>query len=110
MSLPSLILRTLLGLGFVLLLIYGMVVILRRAGWGAQQGGDDVIKLISARYLAPRRAIALLYIGKRILVVALDGGSIRKLTEITDPEEIDGILGKASQSKPFSQLLGRFVR
>jgi len=108
------ILNTLGALGVVI----GVILLARRAlsrmnGGVTVAGSSPVLQVLSRTAVAPRNHVLLIRLGERILVVGDSAAGLRTLAELTDPQEIGGILAEIAQSestgirRSFGQLLGR---
>lgn len=81
-------LQALLALLLVVGLVYGAVLLLRRLQGGAPlRGGDGAIEILDSRALGPDRAVHLVRIGSRVLLIGATGGSMAKLAELS-PDDI----------------------
>lgn len=105
--------RVALSLGIVLALIF----VLRWAGRkffampGGTRGGG-VMQVVARSMIAPRQHLLLVRVGRRLVVVADNGGKMTPLSEITDPDEVAELIGQLrdksdSPAKPFGALFGR---
>jgi len=89
--------RTLLSLGAVVLAILGVRYLLRRMGIG--QPGRSVahgMELASSLRIGPRHQLLLVRMGRRLVLVGSGPEGMSRLAEVTDPGEIDELLGRAS--------------
>ncbi|MEW5701264.1 MAG: flagellar biosynthetic protein FliO [Candidatus Zixiibacteriota bacterium] len=76
------------SLVLVLLLAWGALWLLRRTLKGRWTGlGSNSIKVVERVYLAPRKSVEVVLIGRRILVLGVTDHQIGMLTELT-PEDI----------------------
>jgi flagellar biosynthetic protein FliO len=79
------------------------------AGRGGQAG---LFKILARWHLAAKQYVALIQVGRRVLLVGVTGQQISQLCEFTDPDEIEHLLancpsGRSILAEGFSQLLGR---
>jgi flagellar protein FliO/FliZ len=107
--------RAALALGIVL----GLVFICRWAArWMFPSAGvgrsSQVMKVLSRSVIAPRQQLLLIQVGRRLVLVGDCGQQMNALAEISDPDEVAGLLGQlradapaAESRNPFAPLLGR---
>jgi flagellar biogenesis protein FliO len=112
---PSLIgtfLRLVLTLVLIVALIFatvwGLKLILEKRGINSPEDENKPVKLLTSTYLAPRKAIHLVEVGKRILVLGVGNDEINKLDVITDPEEMAMI--HQSIQVGFPNILDRLLQ
>jgi len=75
---------------------------------GAGVGNDDLIKILSAKYLGPKSSIMLIDVLGNIMVIGISSGGISLLTEIVDPEsfeQLKDIRGQEGEGASFSDYL-----
>jgi flagellar biogenesis protein FliO len=95
-----------------LAIVLALIFILR---WGglrifnspASQKASRSVQVLSRSVLAPRQHILLVQVGKRVLVVGDSGGQMSSLCQITDPDEIAGLVGQIRDEK-LSPATGAF--
>jgi len=80
---------------------------------GGRQGGP--FRLLSRWHLSAKQYIALIQLGRRMMLVGVTGQQMSLLAEITDPGEIEQLLascpsGRSILAEGFGQLLGRHRR
>lgn len=86
-SMASVILKLGLGLGVVVLLVWGSVAVLRKSSIGKQfSANTGRIRVIERSYLGPKKSICLVRIGKRALALGVTEGSITTLAELDDED------------------------
>jgi flagellar biogenesis protein FliO len=88
--------RVLLALGIVLGAIFllrwfGQRVLLKNGGLR----GNKAIHVVSRSMLSPKQQVLMLRVGKRLIVVGDSGGQMSTLCEISDPDEVAGLLGES---------------
>lgn len=78
--------RVVLALGLITVLIFGAVYTLRVVGGqgGAQPGGK--IKVVDRCYLAPKRVLYTVRMGKRMVVVGVTESNITPVLELSEEE------------------------
>jgi flagellar protein FliO/FliZ len=107
----SLIAKLGMGLALVGLLVWGLVLLLRRTGLGQQlTSGGGTVRVAERAFLGPKKAIYLVEIGDRVLALGITEQSISVLAEWRSGEldlpprsAATGPLGA-----PFRSLLGQF--
>jgi flagellar biogenesis protein FliO len=62
----------------------------------------DVISVLGRVPLAARQFAELLRVGNKLVLVALTPDGAQPLTEVTDPTEVDRLLGLCQQNNPHS--------
>jgi flagellar biogenesis protein FliO len=78
---------------------------LKRSGRAASRRGAlpaDVVSVLGRVPLAARQFAELLRVGNKLVLVSLTPNGAETLTEVTDPAEVDRILGLCQQNNPFS--------
>jgi flagellar biosynthetic protein FliO len=113
-SIGTYVIRMVLSLLVVVVLIYAAVYVFRRLSGPRAAGGgiQRSIRVLGHYYLGPRKALYLVEIVNRILVLGITGTSIQLVTEIKDPETIEVLRRELSAEGfhyPFSQYLNRFL-
>jgi flagellar biogenesis protein FliO len=110
--------RVTLALGIVL----GLVFVCRWAArWMFPSAGvgrsSQVMKVLSRSVIAPKQQLLLIQVGRRLVLVGDCGQQMNALAEISDPDEVAGLLGQlragppaVESSNPFAPLLGRAQR
>jgi flagellar biogenesis protein FliO len=62
----------------------------------------DVVSVLGRVPLAARQVAQLLRVGNKLVLVSLTPGGAKTLTEVTDPVEVDRIVGMCQQLNPHS--------
>lgn len=93
--------RVLLAMGIVLAAIFllrwiGQRVLLKNGGLR----GNKAIHVVSRSMLSPKQQVMMLRVGKRLIVVGDSGGQMNTLCEISDPDEVAGLLGESVNKEP----------
>jgi flagellar biogenesis protein FliO len=88
--------RVLLAMGIVLGAIFllrwiGQRVLLKNGGLR----GNKAIHVVSRSMLSPKQQVIMLRVGKRLIVVGDSGGQMSTLCEISDPDEVAGLVGES---------------
>ncbi len=87
----------------VLLLIGVLVWALRR--WmpkSAGLSGRGMIEILGRQYLSPKQSVALLKVGRRVVLVGMTSDRLTRLETIADPAEVAEIVGRSATRKPGS--------
>lgn len=91
--------RVVVALGAVIALIFGV----RWAGRrllgmnAAARGGGGAVQVLSRTVLSPKQQLMLVQVGKRVVLVANCGAQMNALCEISDPEEVAGLVGEVNR-------------
>lgn len=98
-----------LGLGLVVLLVWGIVYLLRKSPLGQQFGGGGLIRVAERIYLGPKKFICLVEIGDRTLALGVTEENINSLAEwpAGSLELAFGQQASASFASHFRKLLGQ---
>jgi|GEM_PF-1974815 len=116
-DLPGLALRVTLGLGLILVLIVGAVYTLRVVGVRSGVQSNKQVKVLDRCYLAPKRALYMVRMGARVVVVGVTDTTITPVLELS-PEERESLypegVGTPEPGSGFSGILkdmaGKIVR
>lgn len=79
--------------------------VLRRSGQGRASRGmlpADAVSVLGRVSLTSRQVAQLLRVGNKLVLVALTPGGAETLTEVTDPVEVDRLMGLCQQHDPRS--------
>lgn len=96
-----------LGLGFILLLIFGLAWLMKKMQL-TQHSQNGLIRIISAISVGPRDRIALIQVGEEQILVGLTPGRIEKLHTLISPLETEDHRGdNGSFAHKFNQLIKR---
>jgi flagellar biogenesis protein FliO len=106
--------------GVALVAVVALIFILRGLGRvffpsTTSRGQTRVVEVLSRSALAPKQQVMLLRIGRRLIVVGDSGTQMNTLCEISDPDEVAGLVGQLREEKTtaaaaFTSLFGRFSR
>ena len=100
-------------LGIFMLIAWGMR---RLAPPGQIVLPGEVFEVLGRAPLAGRQQVHLIRCGKKLLLVSVTTDGAETLTEVTDPLEVDRLLGLCEQAKPgsatatFRQVLGQLSK
>jgi len=105
---------------FALIAVIVLIFVLRGMGRfffpsATSRGQSRVVEVLSRSPLAPKQQVMLLRVGRRVIVVGDSGTQMNTLCEISDPDEVAGLVGQLREEKTaaaaaFSSLFGRFNR
>ena len=107
-SLTALLFRVAISLGFIVLLIWGAVWLMRRFSPGALRPGGDygMVEIIGQRSIGPKKAIYILRVADRALAVGITESTMAPLIELDLDEILVASEGKVGQdSDRFSGIL-----
>jgi flagellar biogenesis protein FliO len=95
--------------GLIFLTVWGLKLVWEKRGWNQLTDEGKPIKILSSTYLAPRKTIHLVEVGKRILVVGVGNEEMNCLDVIREPEEVEALRGSAPQGFPkiFNRIIQR---
>jgi flagellar biosynthetic protein FliO len=88
--------------------VWGLKWILEKRGWNNQTDEGKPLKILSSLYLAPRKTIYLVEVGKRILVLGVGSDEVNCLDVIQDAEELEALKNAFPQG--FNGIFNRIVR
>ena len=74
---------------------------------------EDLIKILSVKYLGPKSSIMLIDVLGNIMAIGISSGGISMLTEIVDPESLEqlkDIQGQESKKIPFPDYLKELLK
>ena len=81
---------------------------------GFAGNSDDLINILETRYLAPNKALYLIEVGERLLLIATGGTNLEMISEFNNPAEVESLRNKARNKKdilhPFQDQLNSFVK
>jgi flagellar biogenesis protein FliO len=94
-----------------LAIVVALILLLRWGGrrlFGLPGGGraSHAVQVLSRSPLTPRQQVVLLKVGRRVLVVADNGSQMNSLCQITDPDEVAGLVGQLRSEKGSATGLG----
>lgn len=69
---------------------------------------ESVVQVLGRRPLDPRTSLQLIRVGTRVLVVGLGPDGARTLAEITEPIEVDVLVGACKTNRPEVQVTKSF--
>lgn len=99
------------ALGLVLAAIAGCYFLVRRFVPGSVMSEQDGMRIIARAAVTPKQSLALVRVGRRLVMVGVSPESMATLAEITDPEEVDemslSIEHHVGRSSGFGRYLSR---
>ncbi len=95
--------------GLIILTVWGVKFVWEKQGWNNLSETGKPIKVLTSTYLAPRKAIHLIEVGKRLLVVGVGKDEMSCFDVIADPDEIESLRQAAQQGFPkiFSKIMNK---
>ena len=93
--------------GLIFLTVWGVKWVWERQGWNNPAEQGKPIKVLSSTFLAPRKSIHLVEIGKRMLVVGVGTDELNCLDVITEPDEIEDL--RRITQDGFPRLFARAI-
>jgi flagellar protein FliO/FliZ len=94
-------------IGFIFITVWCLKMVWEKRGITNNVDETKPIKILTSTYLAPRKAIHLVEVGNRILVLGVGNDEITRLDVITDPAEMEMI--RQSTQAGFSNILERLI-
>lgn len=104
---------------FVLVLVVGFLAIygtkLATTKYSSLTGADQgLLNILEIKYLAPGKAICLVEIAGKVLVLGLAGNNISSLSEFVEDEKVEALKQASAQKtqplQPFQAYLERFTK
>jgi len=102
-----LVLAIVLTVGLIYATIWGLKIVWEKRGLTNNADETKPIKILTSTYLAPRKAIHLVEVGNRILVLGVGNDEITRLDVIVDPTEVQSI--RQSTQTGFPNILERLI-
>lgn len=105
--------RVLLALSGVVALIFLLRAAAKRVFPGAAvHGATSAVKILARTSISPKQHLLVIQFGRRLVLVGDTGANLNPLCEITDADEIAGILARSrdesiSAARRFESLFGR---
>jgi flagellar biogenesis protein FliO len=103
----GILLKLALVVGLIVATVWLLKMLWEKRGLTSVVDETKPIKLLTSTYLAPRKAIHLVEVGNRILVLGVGNDEITKLDVITDPAEMEMI--RQSTQAGFPNILERLI-
>ena len=103
-----LVLAIVLTVGLIYVTIWGLKIVWDKRGLTNNADETKPIKILTSTYLAPRKAIHLVEVGNRILVLGVGNDEITRLDVIVDPTEVQLI--RQSTQTGFPNILERLIK
>jgi flagellar protein FliO/FliZ len=101
-------------LGLVLGLIYLTVWVMRKASPKMMRvSPNGAIKILAMNYLGPKKALYLVEVVGRVLLIGMTDNNINTLAEFDDPEEIANIQARVERTNapsPFSNFFASHLK
>ena len=87
----------LMSLVVVLAAIAGLVLLVRRLVPSMRRMTGDVVEILGRNHLSPKQSLALVRIGRRLLLVGVTPERLNTLCEIDEPQEVADLLSRAAR-------------
>ncbi|MGQ9559917.1 MAG: FliO/MopB family protein [Candidatus Oleimicrobiaceae bacterium] len=100
----ELLVRTLLGLGILVAVIFLGVYGIRRLAGRMGAGAPSQLRLLGCTFLGPKRSLCAVLALDRVLIVGVTDAQITLLTEITDQEKVEAFTASSKSvtgGRPF---------
>jgi flagellar biogenesis protein FliO len=111
-SIFSTLIKVVLALALIVALIYitiwGLKLIMEKRGWNSNIDDGKPIKVLTSTFLAPRKSLYLVEVGKRILVLGVGQEEISCLDIITEQDEVD--LLKQGTQQGFPKIFNHIMQ
>ena len=103
-----LVLYLVLTIGLIFVTVWGLKMVWEKRGFANNVDETKPIKVLNSTYLAPRKAVYLVEVGNRVLVLGVGNEEIACLDVITDPTEIASI--RQATQTGFPNILERLIQ
>ncbi|MBN1489095.1 MAG: flagellar biosynthetic protein FliO [Phycisphaerae bacterium] len=93
----------------VLVIMTALLVVAKRllpAHWRTNLARTRMIDVLGRQHLSPKQSVALLKVGRRVVLVGLTADRVSHLETITDPDEVAELIGRSASGKPGSLTMG----
>lgn len=107
-TLARLVLALAVTIALIMLTVWGLKWVWGKRGWNQLAEEGKSVRVLSSTYLAPRKTIHLVEVGKRILVVGVGSEEMTCLDIIREPEEVEALKNAAQQG--FPKIFNRIVQ
>ncbi len=94
------------SLGVVLAAIAGVALLFRRLVPSVRSAAGGGIEVLARNHLSPKQTLALVRVGRRMVLVGVTPERMTSLCEIDDPQEVSELLGAASKKRPAATDAG----
>lgn len=88
------------------LLMAAPVLVRRYLPGGARLFGGEVVRILGRAHLGPKHSVHVIRVGDRVLVLGVADGSVRTLSELTEPEEVTRLMASANGVSSEAMLDG----
>lgn len=110
---PFVYLKILLLLGLVIALILGAVWIIKRISPQFNRAQGGAIKILSSTWLGPKKALFLIEVMDRVILVGMTDNNVNSIAEFTDRDEVAILKNRMVDRKSgqsFSSILESFFK
>jgi flagellar biogenesis protein FliO len=96
-------------IGLIVLTVWGLKIVWEKRGWSQFSEEGKPLKILTSVHIAPRKAVYLIEVGNRILVVGVGNEEMNCLDVIQDTEEVNAIRHLTLQGFPeiFNRIAER---
>lgn len=103
--------KMLLFVALIVGLIYALAYFLKFvAGSRRLFHGSSAARVLHTLPLGGKQSIVAVKLGGRILIVGVSGDGVRRLSEVTDPEEVTSLTRELAAPAPAESAFGRLLR
>lgn len=107
-TLGKIILSLVLIIAVIYITLWGLKFVWERRGLPKQFDEEKPIKILASNYLAPKKAIYLVEVGNKVLVLGVGPEKINCLDVITSPEEVEAL--KFNPTRGFQNIFNRAIQ
>jgi flagellar biosynthetic protein FliO len=102
-----LVVKTFLMLGFIFALMFGVLFVVRKYFYAKPHFANDDLKVLTSLHLQPKKAVFLIKVFNKVMLVGVSDNAIAALGEITDSEVLAKIETSESvhRGRGFSEIL-----
>jgi flagellar biosynthetic protein FliO len=106
-----LVLKTFLTLVLIVVLMFGILFIVRKYLHVKQHFVDDNLKVLTSLHLQPKKAVYLVKVFNKVMLVGVSDNSIASLGEITDSDVLHKLESAEAtrRGKGFSEILSQWI-
>ncbi len=94
------------SLGLVLAVIAGIALLLRRLVPAVRTMNGSAIEVLGRNHLSPKQSLALVRVGRRVLLIGVTAERLNTLCEVDDAEEVADLLVRAPSGRRSDQPAG----
>ncbi|NLX05733.1 MAG: flagellar biosynthetic protein FliO [Phycisphaerae bacterium] len=95
------------ALALVLVLIVVALAVIRKAYPGARMFSSlAAVQVLGRTYLSPKQALAMVKVGRKLVLIGLSEQSVSHLLTVSDPDEVAQLLSQIEQGRSTSVTAG----